>query len=83
MTHVLLQNLLQQLVSTEQQGGLGYAVRGQALPCFPFGPCENTSISVVSVDPEKSGMIERYNDYGHLERENSLLERVPGKKSAV
>lgn len=38
----------------------------QALSEHPFRHCANTSISVVRVEPDGRGVVERFNDHAHL-----------------
>lgn len=69
-----LQVLFQKLVAEERHGGLAYAVRGQALQQYPFRSFKNTCITVIKIDERGNGVVERYNDYAHLESGASGIE---------
>ncbi|KAJ9107962.1 hypothetical protein QFC20_003647 [Naganishia adeliensis] len=69
-----LQILFERLVAEERHGGLGYAVKGQALRQYPFHSFKNTCVTVIKVDEKGNGVVERYNDHAHLKEGTSKVE---------
>ncbi|KAI5449957.1 hypothetical protein NCC49_003848 [Naganishia albida] len=65
--------LFRQLATDTAHGGLGYPLTGQALREHPFRHCANTSISMVRVDQQGNGIIERFNDHAHLGGDMGLV----------
>lgn len=54
------------LTADLRDGGLAYTVQGQALGRYPVRRLKNTCITVIKVDEDGNGFMERYNDDAHL-----------------